>query len=58
MREFLGLSMDGERKTQISPEELEDEDFEDKADFFNPDDNWDEDSFDEDDEPYEREYCD
>ncbi len=58
MRRFSGLSMNSERKTQINPEELEDDGFDDESDFFHPEDDWSEDSLDEDDEPYEREYCD
>ncbi len=58
MRRFPSLSMNSERKTQINPEELEDDDFDDENDFFHPEDDWDEDSFDEDDDAYEREYCD
>lgn len=58
MRGFFGLSMNSERKTQINPEELEDDGFDDENDFFHPEDAWDEDSLDDDDEPYEREYCD
>jgi hypothetical protein len=44
--------MSSERKTEIIDEEIED-----KEDFFQPEDNWDEDEY-EDDEPQEREYCD
>ncbi len=58
MRGLSDLSMDSERKTEINPEELEDDGIDDENDFFHPEDNWDEDSLDNDDEPYEREYCD
>ena len=60
MRGFSGLSMNSERKTEINPEELEDDSI-DENDFFCPEDDCDEeyseDTLDED-EPYEREYCD
>ncbi len=56
MRGFFSLKMNSERKSQISDEELED----DESDFFNPEDNWDEEDYEDDldDEVYEREYCD
>lgn len=48
-----------ERKTEINPEEIEDNELEDdKSDFLYPEDNWDDDELDETDEPQEREYCD
>ena len=49
MYRFYSLKMNGERKTEIMDEEIEDKD-----DFFQPEDNGDE----YDDEPQEREYCD
>ena len=45
--------MSSERKSQISEEEIPD----DENDFFVPEDNYDDDEY-EDDEPEEREYCD
>jgi len=45
------VEMNSERKTEIIDEEIDDKD-----DFFQPEDNWDEDEYD--DEPQEREYCD
>lgn len=53
MRDIYSLNMDSERKSEISPEELED----DEDDLFYSDEEWDEDCY-EDDEPEEREYCD
>jgi hypothetical protein len=50
--------MNSERKSQVSDEELEDDGINDENEFFSPEDNWDEEECDEDDEPYEREYCD
>ena len=53
MRKFKGLDFSTGRQSEISEEELPEDD---KDDFFNPDDTWDDDY--EDDEPEEREYCD
>ena len=58
MRRFSDVSMNGERKTEINPEELEDDGTDDENDFFHPEDDWDEDSLENGVEPYEREYCD
>ena len=52
MRRLYSLEMNSERKTDICDEEIED-----KEDFFQPEDNWNEDEY-EDTEPQEREYCD
>jgi len=52
MRRFYSLNMNSDRKTEINPEEIED----DENDFFCPEDDLDEGDYD--DEPQEREYCD
>ena len=44
MRKVFSLSMNGERKTEISTEEIEDNGIDDESDFY----------YDEDDEPEER----
>ena len=61
MYRFSALSMNSERRTDINPEELEDDGFDDENDFFCPEDDLSEEHSEdtlEDDEPYEREYCD
>ena len=50
MRRFFSLSMNGERKSDISIEELEDNDIDNEGDLYYEEY--------EDDEPQEREYCD
>lgn len=53
----FGLEFSIERQSEISSEELEDDGT--NEEFFNPEDNWDDEPYeDEDDEPMEREYCD
>ena len=52
MYRFFELNMNSGRKTEIVDEELEDNGTDEENDFF-----YDEDSYD-DDEPYERDYCD
>jgi len=53
MRRFERLELNTQRQSEISEEELIEDD---KEEFFNPEDNWDD--TDDEDEPYEREYCD
>jgi len=52
MRRFSELSMNSGRKTELIEEELDDDVSDEKDDFFCPEDDLD------DEEPYEREYCD
>ena len=52
MYKFCKIEMNAERKTDLVEEELEE--FDEKEDFFQPEESWDEDE----DEPYEKEYCD
>ena len=52
MRRFYELSMNSGRRTELTEEELEDDHIDEESNLF-----YDEDDFD-DDEPYEREYCD
>ncbi len=54
MSGFYIKEMNGERKTQLDPQELEDE-FDEEDDYFQPEDDW-EDEYNDDE--YERDYCD
>lgn len=56
MRRFYSLSMNSERKSEISSEEIEDFDTDNEGDLYY-DDDLEEDEY-GDDEPEEREYCD
>lgn len=56
MRRFYSVSMNSERQSEISLEEVED--YDNEGDLYS-DDDWEEGySDDEDEEPEEREYCD